>query len=134
MSTPERADDSASTSQELAEIEQRLARAWVAGDRNAIERLLTPDWNVVDITGRLLTKAQVMNEMFGAQDRPIEAMTIDDVTVRVFGDVAVVRGRTVATPSGGQLSAPVVLRFTDVFVRHDGRWVVTASQGTPVTT
>ena len=116
---------------ELESIEQRVAEAWVAGNREAIERMLTPDWTVIDITGRLLTRAQVMQEMFSSRENPIAAMAIDEVTVRLFGDVAVVRGRTVAKPTS-QPSADVVLRFTDVFVRQAGEWKVAVSQGTPV--
>jgi ketosteroid isomerase-like protein len=58
-------------------------------------------------------------------------MTVDDVAVRVFGDAAVVTGRTVARGNSPG-AAPVELRFTDVFVRQDGRWLAVASQGTPV--
>ena len=42
---------------ELAEIEQRFARAWLEGDREWIEALLAPDWRVIDVTGRLRAKA-----------------------------------------------------------------------------
>jgi hypothetical protein len=130
MST-ESSSDAAKTLSELEAIEQRLAQAWVAGNRGAIEGMLTSDWTVIDITGRVLTKVQVMQEMFGSSDNPIAAMTIDEITVRLFDDVAVVRGRTVAKPRS-QPSTDVVLRFTDVLVREAGQWKVAASQGTPV--
>ena len=129
--SPEPSSDAAKTSQELEAIEQRLAQAWVVGNSGAIEGMLTPDWTVIDITGRVLTKAQVMQEMFGSNDNPIAAMVIDEVTVRLFGEVAIVRGRTMATPKV-QPPADVVLRFTDVFVRQAGQWKVAVSQGTPV--
>ena len=116
---------------ELESMEQRLAEAWVTGNREAIERMLTQDWTVIDITGRVLTKTQVMQEMFSSSDNPVAAMANDEVTVQLFGDVAVVRGRTVAKPMS-QPSADVVLRFTDVFVRQAGEWKIAVSQGTPV--
>src|SRR5262245_44437310 len=125
--------DATRTSQELEAIEHRLAQAWVAGDQGAIDGMLTPDWTVIDITGRVLTKPQVMAEMFSSGDNPIVAMTIHEVTVRLFGEVAVVRGRTVARSRSNQLTAAdVELRFTDVFVRQAGEWKVAISQGTPV--
>ena len=120
------------TSQELEAIEHRLAQAWVAGNREAIDGMLTPDWTVIDITGRVLTKPQVMEEMFSSGGNPIAAMTIDEVTVRMFGEVAVVRGRTVATPRSNQPTADVELRFTDVLVKQAGEWKIAISQGTPV--
>ena len=90
---------------------------------------MASDWAVIDIQGRVRTKAEVLEEMFATQDPGIEAMTIDDVMVRMVGEIGVVTGRTVATGSDG---STVRLRFTDVFVRRDGRWQVVASQGTPI--
>jgi ketosteroid isomerase-like protein len=114
---------------ELQQIEQRLARAWVEGDRDAIDAILDPNWTVTDIAGRVRTKLDVFRDMFAKQDRPIKAMTVDEVKVRLFGSIAVVTGRTSATGSDG---TRVTLRFTDVFEKQDGRWQAVISQGTPI--
>jgi hypothetical protein len=117
--------------EELAQIEQRLMRAWVDGDRALVERTLAFDWTTTDTTGRVLTKDQVMQEVFDSRDRRVEAATIDDVKVRLLGDgTAVVTGRTVAVGSYQGTRATVTLRFTDVFIKRDGRWQAVASQGT----
>ena len=117
----------------LVDLEHRLASAWVKGDRPFIEALLAPEWTVTDPSGKVLSRQQVIDEAFVTSDRSITAMAIDDVRVRVFGDTAVVTGRTRAT--GIQLgdAVTVVLRFTDVFVRRAAGWQVVASQGTIVT-
>ncbi len=124
-------DQPSDVTRELASIEQNLARAWVEGNREAISRILAPDWSVIDITGRVLTKTQVLQEMFASGDRPIKSMVIDDVTVRVLSHSAVVTGRTVAEGNSPD-ATHVILRFTDVFVRQAGQWQVVASQGTLV--
>jgi adenosylhomocysteine nucleosidase len=117
---------------ELRQLEQRLAAAWVSGDRAFIESLLADSWNVIDQAGRTLTRKQVLDEAFSSGDRRIEAMTIDEVTVRLFDGVAVVTGRTQATGNYRGQKASAVLRFTDVFQFRDGRWRIVASQGTTV--
>lgn len=117
----------------LHELEQRLAAAWVKGDRAFIESLLADDWAVTDPSGRVLTKRQVLDETFASSDRRIEAMTVDEVEVRLLGDAAVVTGRTRATGSYRGQSGTAILRFTDVFHYRDGRWQVVASQGTSIT-
>jgi ketosteroid isomerase-like protein len=114
------------------ELEQRLADAWVRGDRRFIEGLLADDWSVTDPSGRIATRQQVLEETFGSADRRIEAMSIDDVKVRRLGSVAVVTGRTQAVGSYRGERAAVTLRFTDVFDERDGRWQIVASQGTAV--
>jgi ketosteroid isomerase-like protein len=121
------------TASVIADLEERLARAWVDKDRPFIEDLLASDWTVTDPSGRILTKLQVLEETFSSADRRIETMAVDDVRVRVLGRVAVATGRTRATGSYQGRQASVALRFTDVFHFRDGRWQVVASQGTTIT-
>src|SRR5688572_5110838 len=66
----------------LRRIENRLATAWVEGDRSFIEQILAEDWSVIDLTGRILKKAEVLEEAFGSKDRQIVSMHIDDLSVR----------------------------------------------------
>jgi uncharacterized protein (TIGR02246 family) len=122
---------STSPADDLAQIEQRLIKTWLAGDRDAYSSLLADDWTTTDIAGRELTKAEVIKEQFGppVQGRPAEAV-IDDVKVRLLGDtVAIVTGRTTVTLKDG---STIALRFTDVFQRSDGRWRAVVSQGTRI--
>jgi len=116
---------------ELAQIEQKIVKAWLNGDRKTIESILAPDWSVIDLTGRVLTKAQVLQEL-GSGERKIESGSVDDLKVRAFGKIAIVTGRSVlaGTYQGNRVS--VVLRFTDVFAKREDGWQVVASQGTQV--
>jgi ketosteroid isomerase-like protein len=116
---------------ELTRIEHRLVKSWVDGDGSAVDAILAHDWSVTDLSGRVLTKAQVMKE-FGSGDRRIESGSIDDLRVQVFGEIAVVTGRSNLTGSYQGMRANVVQRFTDVFAKRDGRWQAVASQGTQV--
>ena len=117
----------------LAAIEQRLVKAWLAGDGETVASLLAPDWTVIDFAGRTLTRAQVLDEGFASKERKIESGSIDEVKVRLFGDTAVVTGRSTFTGSYKGERMTVVQRFTDVFVRvKGGRWQVVASQGTQI--
>ncbi len=114
---------------DLGELEQRLARAWVQNDQAAIDAILADDWTVIDIFGQVRTKTAVFRDMLGSQNPQIKDMTIDDVDVRLLGDVAVITGRTTVTGSDG---ITVRLRFTDVAVHHNDRWKIVASQGTRI--
>ena len=99
----------------LRDIEQRLATAWVKGDRSFIEQILADDWSVTDLTGRVLKKEEVLEETFGSKDRQIVSMRIDELNVRPFGDWAIVTGRTQAAGQYRGEVAEVRLRFTDIF-------------------
>ena len=116
---------------ELAQIEQKIVKAWLEGDWKTIESILATDWSVIDLTGRLLTRAQVLQEL-GSGERKIESGSVDDLNVRSFGNIAIVTGRSVLTGTYQGNRASVVQRFTDVFAKRGDGWQVVASQGTQV--
>jgi ketosteroid isomerase-like protein len=117
-------------SEQLNELQQRLIRAWVESDRETVNAILADDWTVIDPAGRVLTKAQVLEEGFESGTRKIESGTIDEVRVRLLGEVAVVTGRTQAVGSYQGNTVAVKLRFTDVCVKRGEGWQVVASQAT----
>ena len=114
----------------LRTIQQELAAAWIARDRATIERLIAPDWQATHVAGQRLTRPDVFRDMFERDANVMASMTVDEVDVRVFGDSAVVTGRTRA--QGAQAGVPynVTLRFTDVFVRRGDQWQAVASHAT----
>jgi ketosteroid isomerase-like protein len=117
---------------DIEALEQRLARAWVERDRAFIENLLAPEWTVTDPSGRVLTKQQVLDETFSSPDRQIDAMTVDDVAVKMLGTTAIATGRTSADGRYQGQPVTVALRFTDVFHLVDGEWKVVVSHGTSI--
>jgi len=116
---------------ELTQIEQKLVKAWLERDSKTVGSILAADWSVIDLTGRVLTRTQVLQEL-GSGERKIESGSIDDLNVRTFGNVAIVTGRSVLAGSYQGTRVSVVQRFTDVFAKRDGRWQIVASQGTQV--
>jgi len=109
----------------LEELEQQIARAWIQRDRNALEQILAPEWVVTQADGTVLTRSEVLGRFFDTV--AFDSNVVDDVTVTLFGESAVVRGRTsVKAQVSGQ---PVIarIRFTDVFVKREGEWRVVAS-------
>ena len=117
---------------ELTAIEEQLAAAWVNGDHVFIERVLSDDWSVIDPTGRILTKSEVLKEAFTGE-REITEGQVDQINVRDLGDAAVVTGRTRMSGRYQGAEMTVALRFTDVFVRTSREWKCIASQGTFIT-
>jgi hypothetical protein len=114
---------------ELTEMQHQIARAVVTGDREGWSRFIDPEWRVTHVDGSVLTKAQVLEMVFGKTPGPLAENSVDEIEVRVFGDAAVVTGRTRAQSREG---VRVVLRFTDFVVQRGGRWQVVASQATAV--
>jgi ketosteroid isomerase-like protein len=111
---------------QLEAIEERLASTWKNRDCSGWGALLSDDWSVTHLDAQVITKEQAL-EM--CRTGPPVTSSVDQLAVRSYGDTAIVTGRTQATVRG---AAPhtVTLRFTDVFVRHDGRWIAVASHAT----
>jgi ketosteroid isomerase-like protein len=112
---------------ELADIQQQLARAWVARDRATIEKLIAPDWIVTGADGNLATRDVVLRDVFETGAHRIDLLEIDQVNVRPFGEMAVVTGRTHFRGEYQQAAYDARIRFTDVFARRDGQWQAVAS-------
>jgi hypothetical protein len=115
---------------ELKEMQQRLARALLSQQRDEYASMLAPEWRVTHIDGQVLTKAQVLDMVFNPAGPPFTEASEDDIEVRMLGDsVGVVTGRsTFKLRDNSQL----VLRFTDVVHRRDGKWLVVASHASLV--
>ncbi len=95
-----------------------------------LNTVLAPEWSVTQADGQVLTRAVVLGSFFDAVT--FDSNVVDDVSVRLFGDTAVVRGRTVASGkfNGAPISARI--RFTDVFIKRQGRWQAVASHASPL--
>jgi ketosteroid isomerase-like protein len=117
----------------LLTLQQVLAKAWMSGDRATIERIIAQDWRSTGPDGRMADRASVLAEVFDKGIHKIRKLDIDDVSARVFGDAAVVTGRTQASGEFDGSSYDVVIRFTDTFVRRDGRWQAVASHASMLT-
>ena len=115
------------TVRQLTDIQQQLAKAWLAGDRAAIERIIAPEWSLTGPDGQMSRRGDVLRDVFETRTHRIIALTVDDVRVKVFGDAAVVTGRTHGRGESAKTPYDVVIRFTDMFVRRDGRWQAVAS-------
>lgn len=115
---------------QLLMIQQQLARAWVERDRAFIESVLAPEWGVTQADGTIRSRAAVLDDAFVVRTVLVESMIVDDVTVTLLGDTAIVRGRTEATGVVGDQRGSARLRFTDTFIKRGGQWQAVASHAT----
>ena len=126
---------------EIRELEAQLSRAVVAGDRAFFERVLAADFTHTSHSGKFKTRAEWMAEdkVENRQGKPhagkttYEAFDVDDLAVRIYGETAVVTGRS--TPKGRNARGEPIrgqYRFLRVWVKRDGGWQAVAFQGTRI--
>jgi len=111
---------------EQAEQEvRRLADAWIAaelhGDTTFLEQTLAEDFIGIGPLGFLLTKQEWI-AWLQSGDLKHDALTLDEVMVRVYNDAAIVICRLVQDATYRGTPILTQLRTTLVFVRHKGQW------------
>lgn len=123
------ADPQAGVKQEIMRIENERNRAVVDGDAAALDRLTAADYSFITLRGELRTKDEIVKG-FKSGSFHYDTRTISDLTVRVYGDTAVVVGRSSqkGTENGKDYSGDY--RFTRVYVKQNGHWQTVALQTT----
>jgi FKBP-type peptidyl-prolyl cis-trans isomerase FkpA len=122
----------ATASGELQRLSQEVARAYANHDVAALERLESDDYRATMTDGKAITRAEdIAAERGYAAKNPGHSeveVSNNDVKIHLFGMGAVVTGLSVAKTSGQERSA----RFTQVFQKRQGRWVLISAQWTGV--
>jgi ketosteroid isomerase-like protein len=131
---PATAQTPPSPDRDLLKVEDEWSQASMKRDGGALQRFYADEYTFTDEDGVVTNKAQeIKNLTTGAF--ALLAYKLDDVKVRTYGDVAIVTGRNTIKGMWEDLERDVSgpYRFTDVFVRRDGRWQCVASQSSRIT-
>ncbi len=110
-------------------VEAARGQALLAADTVALSRMVAPDFTEVSRLGTLRTRADNIRDIASGQLK-LTSVRYDSLTVRIYGDVAVLQG--IADNTGTFHGFPFTgkIRYTRVFVRRDGRWQAVTMQQT----
>ena len=120
-----------SVEQELIQIENGWAEAVMKKDIAWLDRILADDIMETDGEGNVYTKAQDLAEVKSGV-YAITSSVQDEIKVRVYGDMAVVTGRST---NKGQYKGKDIsgqYRWTDTFIKRDGRWLCVATHSSRI--
>jgi uncharacterized protein (TIGR02246 family) len=112
------------TAQELTALLNQFAEALRQSDVAALEKLLAPDYLEISPVGEVDPRAKVISfYQPQAQTAPApDSITVDEVQVRSYGELAVVVARqTFKRQINGQ-SRDVAVRVTYICRQQKGRW------------
>jgi len=110
-------------------VELARAQALLRADTLALSRMVADEFVEISRLGQLRTKADNIRDIGSGQLR-LTSVKYDSLTVRIYGDVAVLSG--IADNTGTFRGFPFSgkIRYLRVFVRRDGRWQAVAMQQT----
>jgi len=109
----------------------RISDAWDAAiirkDEAAIAGNMAEDFRQIDGRGNLETKQSFVAGLMDSK-LTIDPYTVEDFEVRLYGDTALLSGRTHMT---GKYDGKVFesnYRYIDIYVRRDGAWRIVSVQ------
>ncbi len=113
--------------EQVRERAQRWAEAELRGDADTLSRILADDFVGIGPLGFMLTKEQwLIRHQTG--DLRYSAFSLDEMTVRLYGDTAVLIGRQSQRAKYRDHEVIGQFRTTLIFVRQQGAWVLAGLQ------
>jgi uncharacterized protein (TIGR02246 family) len=118
------------TAQEVQKLERAWLNAYEQNDEKAMTEIVADDFVITFPNGSMQTKAQILSmiKMPRQAGRPTVKFYTEEVRPRVYGDTVILMGRVVTEYSrDGQIVSKEQQRYTDTYVKRNGRWQVVAS-------
>jgi ketosteroid isomerase-like protein len=107
----------------LIQLEQTWAQALEVHDADAVGCILAEEFQDADPNGKLHGRAETLAQI--PHRRPGKNI-LSELDPHVFGDFGYIRG--LATLVDGQGKTLARVRFTDIYVYRDQRWLAVAGQ------
>ena len=115
--------------EEIKALEEARNQALLKGDVATLERMTSDDYTFVTLRGEMRTKAEILKG-FASGSFKYDSRQIFGLNVRVYGDTAVVTGRSMQKGEENGKDYSGAYWFTRVYVKQKGRWVTVALQTT----
>lgn len=118
------------SSDATAELTARAA-AWdsaiIRKDRAAVEANMAEDFRQIDGSGKLETKTSFVDGIVDP-DLTIQPYTVEDFSIRRYGNVALLSGRTEMHGTYGNAPFTSHYRYIDIYVLGDAGWRIVSVQ------
>ena len=108
---------------DLAKAVKDYDEAQIHGDKAQLQRLVADDYTLVNSSGRIQTKAELIAD-YTAPGYKIEPFEILEPVEKVWSDGAVMGGVVDLRGTDGGKPFAVKLRFADIWAKRNGKWQV----------
>jgi ketosteroid isomerase-like protein len=115
----------------LIKLQNEWATARIKGDVAFLERLYAKEFRITAMDGSVVDRARDIDVFASGEMKP-QAINDEDMKVAVYGETAIVTGIEDVKGTYKGNYGEFALRFTNVFIRRDGRWQMVTHHSTPV--
>jgi hypothetical protein len=109
----------------LTRLNGLYIQAVMRADAELFDTILADDFLCSQPDGTLIDRAEFLRRTRAST--PMPTLDIDDVTIRVMGDVALIHARTTFELADGRRGTG---RYTDVWARRNGNWLAVSAHVT----
>ncbi|HUG99573.1 MAG TPA: DUF4440 domain-containing protein [Gammaproteobacteria bacterium] len=113
---------------EIMSAERERLRALQRDDAKALDRLLALEYVFVDPLGKERSRAEILASIAATDGQAPTLREDEGVEVRLYGNAAVVTGRTITRVRDSERTTST--RFTRVWVKHGSDWGLVVYQAT----
>ncbi len=112
---------------------KKLERAWLDAyeqrDAEAMNRIVADDFVITFGDGSMQTKPQIIEQLKSRSQSaaPSNKFRTEEVQARVYGDTVILMGRVITEWQRDGKPMSDVSRYTDTYVKRNGKWQVVAS-------
>jgi ketosteroid isomerase-like protein len=123
------AQTTAAARKEILRLEDKWREAQHGNDMSAYDQLLSSDLTFVGTSGSFRDKTRFIASRKDSWIPRAETYTYSEMMVRFYGSAAIVTGREATTGTGVAFQG----RFTHVWAKRKGKWLLVAIQRTDIT-
>jgi hypothetical protein len=109
----------------LTRLNGLYIQAAMRADGDLFDTILADDFLCSQSDGTLVDRAEFIRRTRASS--PLLSLDIDDVRIRVLGDIAIIHARTTYALADGR---PGTGRYTDVWARRGGGWLAVSAHVT----
>lgn len=115
--------------QEVIKLERLWLNAYEQRDALAMERIVADEMTITYPNGVVQRKPQIMSYLTAQKNNsnPAPKFTTFDVESRRFGNIVILNGRLITERNRNGQIVRERSRYTDVYLKKNGRWQVIAS-------
>src|SRR5690606_30770777 len=116
---------------EIRDLEQRQVQTALTGDRDALREVFSPDCRMVNPSGGIANRAELL-DLLASADRPYSAATYTTDWLRVQGDIVFSTGTEEVTFGGERAGQKQLRRITQIWERNGAGWQLALRHATLV--
>jgi hypothetical protein len=111
----------------LTKLNARYIQAAMRADAEQFDAILAADFLCSNPDGTLVDRQEFLRRTRAAS--PLASLDIDDLRIRVLGDVAIIHARTTFALADGRRGTG---RYTDVWAMRNGTWLAVTAHVTRI--